>query len=63
MKRCSLLLTVVLMILSLSTGLTYAADRVQISIDGQLLAVDVPPVIVKGRTLAPMGAVQCYFCP
>ena len=57
MKRFSFLLAVILLIFSISTGFIYAVGAVEITIDGKLLAVDVPPLIVKGRTLAPMRAV------
>ncbi|AOT69784.1 stalk domain-containing protein [Geosporobacter ferrireducens] len=57
MKRCRFLLAAVLLVFFLSTGFVFAVETVEITIDGQLLAVDVPPVIIQGRTLAPMRAV------
>ncbi len=57
MKKCTSLILLLLILLSLTAIPASAENEIQVFIDGKTVAFDQPPVIIDGRTLVPMRAI------
>ncbi|MTI54741.1 copper amine oxidase N-terminal domain-containing protein [Geosporobacter ferrireducens] len=57
MKKASILLLILTLVLTMGLTGVYAEEPIKVSVDGTILNFDVNPTVIEGRTLVPLRAI------